>query len=82
MTHAHATVDVPPAKRKALDISAAVIAMALVTAMFVLWPSTSSEGGLAEHGTSSEFHGAHVESIEEGPRAGTGSVAAGCGGES
>ena len=75
MTHAHATADVPAAKRKALHTTAAVIALALVAAMFVLWPSTRFGNVLGDLGFGSEFYDARVEAVEEGPCAGTAGTA-------
>src|SRR5687767_9049525 len=61
VTHAHATADVPASKKRTLNIAAAVIGLALVTAMFVLWPSTRFGNVLGDLGFGSEFYDARVE---------------------
>lgn len=71
MTHAHATADVPASKRQALNIAAAAIALGLVVAMFVLWPSTRFGNVLGDLGFGSEFYDARVEAVEQDSCAGT-----------
>ena len=71
MTHVHHDTEIPPTKRRTLNTAAAVIALVLVTAMFVLWPSTRFGNVLGDLGFGSEFYDARVTDVGEGACAGT-----------
>ena len=75
MTHSHTTAEIPASKRRTLNTTAAVIALALVAAMFVLWPSTKFGNVLGDLGFGSEFSDARIEAIDEGPCRGTSDTA-------
>lgn len=71
MTHSHAPFQVDAGKRRTLHIAAAVVAMTVAAAMFVLWPSSNYDSGLGELGFGSEFYDAQVVDLGEAPCAGT-----------
>lgn len=71
MTHVHTTGDVPAPRRRVLNIAAATIGLALLAAMFVLWPSTDATNDLGDLGFGSEFYDARVTGLGEAPCTGT-----------
>ena len=71
MTHSHTTADVSPSRRRTLHMAAAAIALAVVAAMFVLWPSADFGEGLGDLGMGSDFYEARVLDIGVAPCAGT-----------
>jgi uncharacterized membrane protein len=62
---------VPSTRRRALNIAAGAIALALVAAIAVMWPSTEFGNRLGDLGFGSEFYDARVLEIGDSPCAGT-----------
>lgn len=60
-----------PSKRRALNGAAGVLAVSILAALAVLWPSVDPGGGLGDLGFGSEFYDAEVVDIGTAPCAGT-----------
>lgn len=71
MTHSHSLAGVEPSKRRALNGAAGVLAVSILAALAVLWPSVDPGSGLGDLGFGSEFYDAEVVDIGTAPCAGT-----------
>lgn len=60
-----------PSKRRALNGAAGVLAVSILAALAVLWPSVDPGSGLGDLGFGSEFYDAEVVDIGTAPCAGT-----------